>query len=37
MFEKEAKERARKLEEIYEQEVYAWKEIVLPKEMKEND
>lgn len=24
-------------EEIYEQEVYAWKEITLPKEMKEND
>lgn len=24
-------------EEIYEQEVYAWKEITLPKEIKEND
>ena len=24
-------------EELYEQEVYAWKEIVLPKEIKEND
>ena len=24
-------------EEIYEQEVYAWKEIVLPKEIEEND
>ena len=24
-------------EELYEQKVYAWKEIVLPKEIKEND